>query len=186
MRATILVRNITENNQAAAAEIWQNGLQQTVDAIAAKFYLPSWFMNHTLGRLFNYMATQAMSLDGDVGPNGSNLCKHWKGDDRCMFIACAEQDKVIGLVGVKKGAKEQEAASDDDASIASIWRLSVSEAYRGQGVAEKLMLEAEKWAKENQCHSMTLNTMNPIASKFYIHKMKYTANVSCTYTKQLE
>jgi len=61
-----------------------------------------------------------------------------------MFIACAEQDEVIRLVGVKQGKKEQEAAASEDASIASIWRLSVSEEYHGQGVAEQLTLEAEK------------------------------------------
>ena len=186
----ITIRPIIKEDQAEAAEIWRCGLQQTVDACASKLYLPLWVVQPVLGRLFDRLAENAMSSQGDVGPNGSNLCQHWKGDDRCMFVACLKgqnkSNKIVGLVGAKLGMKECDKATTEEQHMASVWRLSVSDSFRRKGIAEKLMLRAEEWAREKQCDTMTLITANPIASRFYTTKMHYSCGImSFRYHKKL-
>lgn len=45
--------------------------------------------------------------------------------------------------------------------------LAVKDNYRGQGIGTRLVVEAEKFAKEHNCVLMTVNTQNYEAKSFY-------------------
>jgi GNAT superfamily N-acetyltransferase len=113
----------------------------------------------------------AMLPDGDVGPDGENLISNWiSKEDRIMFVAL-QGLKCVGCVGVKVGTdiEKQESGS----VVASIWRLSVDERARRQGVGMALMCAAEDWARQQGCSSMSLKSANKIAAKFYVEKAGY-------------
>ncbi|UNM96370.1 GNAT family N-acetyltransferase [Ignatzschineria rhizosphaerae] len=45
--------------------------------------------------------------------------------------------------------------------------LAVDEAYKGQGLGKKLMLEAERIARERKCHYIAVDTFSFQAPEFY-------------------
>lgn len=51
--------------------------------------------------------------------------------------------------------------------------MSVDPIIRGKGVATKLMMACEDWARSKGCKSMGLWTVNPVASNFYVKRMGY-------------
>ena len=115
---------------------------------------------------------QALSADGDVGPDGANLTKTYNGDDRCMMVATVgDPPQVVGCCAVKRGMDSTKIEAES--SIGSIWRMSVDPSARGKGIATKLMTACESWARQNGCKSMGLWTVNPVAANFYVKRMGY-------------
>merc|ERR1719198_68357 len=106
-----------------------------------------------MGWMMQRLAQSACSEDGDMGPEGKNLAKHWHDHaDRRMLVAvpdpCAtENDKpaIIACCGVKRGVSEKDEAPVTETSF-SIWRMSVSAQYRQKGVGRAIMQAAEEWA----------------------------------------
>jgi len=167
---SISIRLMNEADGARVAELWQQGLAQTSET-SSWFWPIQWYTAYRM----NQYATHAMSDDGDVGPKGSNLMKYW-GDkkDRAMLVACLS-DRVVGAVAVKKGMDYSK--EENDSRVGSIWRMSVDETVRRQGLGKKLMASAEERAKkEYHCQSMGLWTANPVAARFYCEKCGYAPN----------
>lgn len=85
--------------------------------------------------MMNKLQEHATSNEGDVGPDGSNLVKHWMNkSDRVMLVAECIQDVticgrttkqhiIVGCCGVKIGTFESEVGPESD--IGSVWRVSV-------------------------------------------------------------
>ena len=126
----------------------------------------------------NEMRDAAISENGDVGPDGSNLIKiYGEKNDRQMFVAVASdkdtsEEIVVGCCAVKRGMDEHN--SEPESDIASIWRMSVDESHRGQGIATKLMETCEEYAKTQlECKRMGMWTLNPVAANFYMNRMGY-------------
>lgn len=124
-------------------------------------------------RKMNEMRDVSLSAEGDVGPNGHNLLQTYGGkEDRCMFVACiGEPQVVVGCCAVKKGMDETEL--EEESQIGSIWRMSVDETYRGNGIATKLVTACEDWSRQVGCNTMGLYTINPVAAAFYVNRMGY-------------
>jgi GNAT superfamily N-acetyltransferase len=156
----VVVRPLVEGDGVDAARIWGRGLEQTVSAA-------SFIMRPLLRYALSSLRVSAMSVDGDFGPSGCNFYTHWANKtDRLMFIA--EIDGItVGCCGFKRGTDEKEIVPVS-CDFFSVWRLSVDEAYRGRGVAHKLMATGEAWAKSNGGTKIILQTANAIASKFYV------------------
>merc|ERR1711937_342506 len=75
---------------------------------------------------------------------------------------------LVGCCGVKRGTDEQKDVEDPEKTdVFSVWRLSVSEDARGEGLGRKLMDHVEEWARLRGGKKMQLFTGNPAASKFY-------------------
>ena len=51
--------------------------------------------------------------------------------------------------------------------VFTVYRLSVGDAFRRQGIAKALMNEAEAFAKDNGAVCMSLATISKPATKFY-------------------
>lgn len=167
MASEVTIRKLADQDKADVCRIWVDGLEQS--RLAAPWFLRRWFMP----KLYELRDT-ALAATGDVGPEGANLLQTY-GDktDRCMFVAVmGASPKVVGCCAVKKGMDET--APEPDSQIASIWRMSVDEAHRGHGIASKLMDVCEAWAKDHDCSTMRLMTINPAAANFYVARMGYT------------
>ena len=157
-----------ETDSSTVANIWVNGLNQTVQA--------KWWPVRPIWQfMFDKMAEDALSPDGDVGPDGKNLSEMWcnSAGNKCMLVAetniSDEGSVVVGCCGVVRGTslgKNTKNISNDETTF-SIWKMSVVEEFRGKGVGAKLILGAEDWAKRNGCLRMRMITANPIASRFY-------------------
>lgn len=167
MASEVTIRALAEQDKADVCRIWVDGLEQS--KLAAPWFMRRWFMPKLYG-----LRDTALAADGDVGPNGANLLQTYDGKtDRCMVVACMWTPlKVVGCCAVKKGMDE--AALEPDSETASIWRMSVDEAYRGHGIASRLMAACEAWAKDHDCTKMGLMTINPAAANFYVARMGYT------------
>lgn len=166
----INIRPLVESDAESVCKIWCSGLSQTT-----RHAIP-WFLRFVATQKMNELRDVAISENGEVGPNGSNLIKMYGNkDDRQMFIACEtfeSKEVVLGCCAVKRGMDEHNEEPDSD--IASIWRMSVDETHRGKGVATKLMEECERFAKSDlHCKRMGLWTLNPIAANFYVKRMGY-------------
>ena len=166
----VIIRPLCETDAPSVCEIWCNGLSQTTQ------HAIPWFLRPIATQKMNEMRDAAIAQDGDVGPNGVNLINMYGSkSDRQMFVACeniASSEVVLGCCAVKKGMDEHKEEPESD--IASIWRMSVDESYRGKGVATMLMRECEKFAKnELKCTRMGLWTLNPVAANFYTKRMGY-------------
>ena len=170
------VRVMEAQDAAAVAALWKNGLQQTADAAP-------WWMRPFVASAITKYGEKAMQEDGDVGPAGKHLMKNWNDKSenlRRMFVAVmfdeeehnneAEENPIVGVVGVKKGFGDEEDSENDQASI---WRMSVDPSVRRQGVGLALMNKAEDWARSNRCTSMKLVTGNAIAARFYTERAGY-------------
>ena len=166
----IIIRPLCESDAPSVCAIWCNGLSQTTE------YAIPWFLRPFATQKMNEMRDVATARDGDVGPNGANLMKMYGSqNDRQMFVACkkdASSEVVLGCCAVKRGMDEHK--EEPECDIASIWRMSVDESYRGKSIATMLMKECEKFAKDElKCTRMGLWTLNPVAAKFYMKRMGY-------------
>ena len=172
----ITIRPMEDSDCADVARIWLEGLEQSKTAVP--WWLHGWFMD---GMNRNLVAP-AISETGDVGPNGCNLMKtYMEPNDRCMMVATYADSSsnsddesvrvVVGCCAVKVGMDSTKV--EPDSKIGSIWRMSVDETCRGKGIATKLMTECETWAKQRNCTSMGLWTVNPVAANFYMKRMNY-------------
>jgi GNAT superfamily N-acetyltransferase len=127
-------------------------------------------MGYSLERYGN----EALAENGDVGPEGKHLFKTWMSpdkDDRTMLVAESDENVIVGCIGVKIG-KDME-KEEPGSTVASIWRMSVEESARRQGVGLSLIHAAERWARGHQCTTMVLETANKIAGQFYTKKAGY-------------
>lgn len=167
MTSEVTIRALADLDKADVCRIWVEGLEQS--KLAAPWFLRPWFMSKLYG-----MRDTALATTGDVGPDGANLLQTYDDKtDRCMYVACMGNPlQVVGCCAVKKGMDE--AAPEPDSQIASIWRMSVDEGFRGHGIASKLMAACETWARDHECTTMGLMTINPVAANFYVSRMGYT------------
>merc|ERR1712038_409243 len=159
-----------ESNAKQVHDIWIKGLEQTVKS-KNLLLRPFWKL------LFYLMARNAVRSNGDVGPSGQNLFKHWCQDNqnRCLLVAEKDVTKkderpnvIVGCIAIIRGTdcKMNAIVNQEDITF-SVWKMSVAEEFRRQGVGRKLVEDAEKWAAENGCKKMKMVTANPIASRFY-------------------
>lgn len=167
----VLIRPMNAKDAAAVAKIWRDGLSQTADSHG--FVLKP-IMRYSL----EHYGNEAMKTAGDVGPEGVNLVERWMAKvDRTMLVACCvdsddgSESKCIGCIGVKIGGDMEK--EEPGSTVASVWRMSVEESTRRQGVGLKLLRAAEEWAREHQCKTMVLETTNKIAAQFYTVKAGY-------------
>lgn len=155
---------MTREDAPYVAEIWKLGLAQTSQSY--NFVLLKTLMGYAL----EHYGQHAMTPEGDVGPEGKNLVDAWMNqNDRTMLVATdasTEGLHTVGCIGVKigKDMTKQETGS----TVASVWRMSVAEAFRRQGVGLSLMHAAEEWARQQGCSAVILETTNKIAAQFYI------------------
>lgn len=161
----VIIRPMKKEDEVDVAEIWLEGLSQTADSMFVLF-------RPTTQNKMKLYGEAATSEAGDIGPNGSKLMEFWGNkDDRVMLVACLseEPDKVVGAVGVKKGASYSD--KEPESTQASLWRMSASSQVRRRGLGEKLMQAADEWARDKyHCTSMGPWTSNGIAAKFYCEK----------------
>mmetsp|Transcript_58815 Transcript_58815/g.143872 ORF Transcript_58815/g.143872 Transcript_58815/m.143872 type:complete len:237 (-) Transcript_58815:60-770(-) len=187
--AVITIHPLSPEDAPAVTRLWVDGLQQTRDAVAS--HKKNWIVVGLLvSTMMDRLETKALSDEGHMGPNGSNLCTFWtEQPDRQFFVAKkrrqqqgkdsnnreeeAEEgeeesgDIVVGCVGVKRGIYEDRV--ELDSLSASVWNVSVHENCRRLGIGTMLMEHAENWAKqkEQSCTRMHLFTGNPKARAFY-------------------
>lgn len=163
------------NDAPHICRIWCDGLEQTTEA--CQWRITKYLVSHMMNKLQEH----ATSNDGDVGPDGSNLVKHWMNkSDRLMLVAeCTynndgddgdtsdtiEQKRIVGCCGVKIGTSESDLGPETD--VGSVWRVSVDKSARSRGVGKALMTEAEQWISHKSCTKMQLVTGNRIAANFY-------------------
>ena len=84
-------------------------------------------------------------------------------------IIYEEDERIIGMVGMMLGLRYEK-----NESYIRVVALVVDSKFRGLGIGTKLLLEAEKWAKEQGANMITLNSGNRnernIAHQFYISR----------------
>ena len=165
----VKIRKFNPNTDAKSlTEVWVKGLDQTSNA-------KWWFQRQWWKDMFVRYAAKATSEDGDMGPEGANLAKHWCTDEgnRCMLIAelvSKEETNpplLVGCCGIVRGTSLSAEDIDKTETRFSIWKMSVDEKIQGKGVGGKLMKAAEVWAKDNGCLKLRMITANPVASYFY-------------------
>ena len=181
----VLIRLIESRDAAQASLCWVTGLKQTSESVPEE-------KREEVASFFREYARKECEEGGGIGPDGMALINTWHHDpagsvdrDCRMFVAVREDTDtadserdtkppthvVLGLVGVKRGMDSREFpidASQEDYSVFSIWKMSVSEDARGLGLGRRLMAAAEQWAKGRpNAQVMRLYTGNPIAAKFY-------------------
>jgi ribosomal protein S18 acetylase RimI-like enzyme len=83
--------------------------------------------------------------------------RHTRWEEKVYFIKALEKGKVLGLLEMCI-----------QAGVAKIKDVIIAHNHRREGVGRKLMLEAEKLAKENKAHKIYLITGKDwISEKFY-------------------
>jgi len=117
------------------------------------------------------MADEAVTEQGNLGPDGSNLFGIWSRSDRCFLVA-EFRGRVIGCCGVKRGTDSQGTA-EESCPVCSVWKVSVDASMRRSGVGQLLMEAAEAWALDAGATEMNLCTGNPAARDFYCKRMGY-------------
>jgi GNAT superfamily N-acetyltransferase len=159
---TFAVRQMARDDAPHVGEIWRRGLVQTAESY--NFAV----MKTILGYALDRYGQHAMTPEGDVGPGGRNLVHAWMNqNDRTMLVATdSSEGLIVGCIGVKVGKDmtKQETGS----TVASVWRMSVEESFRRQGVGLSLIRAAEEWARQQGCSSVVLETTNKFAAQFYI------------------
>ena len=162
-RINVTIRPMIEKDAPKVAEIWRNGLKQTAES----YFVLKPLMEYLLAKY----SEDAMKPEGDIGPEGNNLLDIWLSkSDRTMLVAC-QDNKCIGCIGVKVG--EDMNKQEPGSTLGSVWRMSVEESHRRQGVGLMLINAAEDWARQQRCTAMILETTNKIAAKFYTEKAGY-------------
>ena len=202
----ITIRPLEPRDASQATRVWCAGLQQTVDTAPddeirqkyAEYFAksvenecaPGGAMGINGEGLINYYCGSC-SGGGDTGRGGD---EQQRGSDATMFVAVQQQqqsddtvkqkEKVIGMVGVKRGMDCKTFPTDqttEDYGIFSIWKMSVEAESRGKGVGKQLMAAAEEWVRRQQdAKTMRLYTANPIAASFYTNKDVGFINVKKT------
>lgn len=167
----VVIRPMCEKDAPQVAEIWRRGLAQTAESHS----LP---LRPIMRFALEQYGENAMTPQGDVGPEGINLVDAWISKiDRTMLVASCDDDSnnntmsIIGCIGVKVGKDMEE--EEPDSTVASIWRMSVAESCRRHGVGLLLMKSAEDWARQKKCTTMMLETTNKIAARFYTKRAGY-------------
>ena len=196
MADEVVIRHFcAESDAKAVHDIWMNGLEQTVQS--------KWFLFRPIWRLFfHIMARNAIKANGDVGPNGQNLFDHWCEDsnNRCLLVGeqnCLGKDEkkynIVGCIVVIRGTDTRNNPMvNKEETTFSVWKMSVADEYRRQGIGRRLLDDAENWAKNNGCKKMKMITANPIASKFYqkqgykpVHSNILFSWLGCWYDKDI-
>lgn len=167
LEVVIVVRPLELADAAQAAQVWEDGLQQTVDLA------PSPDRRQMYQDYFAKQVEQERAEDGLMGPHGQGLYQFYinNNENDChMFVAVRGCDnQVVGLVGVKRGIDYTKFPSqeDEDYKTFSIWKLSVAE--RRRGIGQKLMAAAEAWVRQQpDARKIRLLTGNPVAASFYL------------------
>jgi GNAT superfamily N-acetyltransferase len=99
---------------------------------------------------------QAIVLEGVRGFNRTLFAHHPPGQDLAIAIRDPDSnDPVGGLLGRTNGG------------WLAIELLFVPEAFRGVGLATQLIAMAEEEARNRDCHSAWIDTLNPVALRLY-------------------
>ncbi len=157
---------MTREDAPFVASLWRHGLAQTAESY--NFVVLKTVMGHFLEQY----GENAMKPEGDVGPEGRNLVDAWMNqNDRIMLVAMDASTEVdslviVGCIGVKVG--KDMTKQEPGSTVASVWRMSVEEMFRRQGIGLSLMHAAEEWARNQGCKTMVLETTNKIAAQFYL------------------
>ena len=161
----------SDTDASQVCQIWINGLEQTVDS--------KWWPTQPLWRLlFNHMAKQAIQENGDIGPNGKNVSTYWCEDIENRYMLVAEKNvivgenfgrgTVVGCIAVVRGINSGISLNvDSTEEIFSVWKMSVAEESRRNGIGARLLTAGEEWAVAHGCKRMRMITANPVASRFY-------------------
>ena len=196
MAEEVVIRHFcAESDAKAVHDIWINGLEQTVQS--------KWFLFRPIWRLFfHIMARYATKTNGDVGPNGQNLFNYWCVDNhnRCLLVGeknCfgkgEKNGNIVGCIAVIRGTdSKMNLLVNPDETIFSVWKMSVADECRRQGIGRKLLDAGENWATSNGCKKIKMITANPIASKFYqkqgykpVHSNILFSWLGCWYDKDI-
>ena len=196
MGDVVTIRHFNPESDAKQVhDIWINGLEQTVES-------KNWLLRPFWKLLFYLMARNAVRSNGDVGPSGQNLFKHWCQDNQNRCLLVAEKDvtrkdetpnAIVGCIAIIRGTncKVNAIVNREDVTF-SVWKMSVAGDFRRQGVGRKLIMAGEKWAVENGCKTMKMVTANPVASRFYqnqgyktIHPSFFFGWLGSWYEKQI-
>lgn len=155
---TVTIRSMSEADCSEIADIWLQGLEQTAEGLETDV------ASQVRASMQQY-GEKACSLEGDVGPEGCFLYERWNGKPAAIMYVAEYEGRVVGSVAVQQGMDLGE--PHDDSTVASIWRMSVSNNVRRKGVGQKLMETAEAWAKSRSCTCIQLYTANLVAGAFY-------------------
>jgi len=110
----------------------------------------------TLTFLDDDAALRKVVVDGIRGFNAALFANHPPGQDLAIAIRDPETNEPVGgLCGRTAGG------------WLGIELLFVPEAFRGMGLATRLMTLAEEEAKRRGCHSAWIDTLNPKALALY-------------------
>jgi GNAT superfamily N-acetyltransferase len=180
-----IIRPFEPRDAAQAAQVWSDGLDQTIDSAPAE-------KRASFKEFFTKCRDEAFAEGGDVGVEGHGLVEFYyhdpngKEDRDCrMFVAVSEPDDgsavastVLGLVGIKRGMHQKDfpASTADDYGFFSVWKMSVASDGRRMGIGKRLMGAIESWVKtRSRVDAIRLFTGNPVAARFYTSpKVGYT------------
>jgi len=143
----------------------------------------SFLYSHAFWQAIKAQAKQSMAEstfhekwmnNGGGSTSSSTSSTTWDKSRTHFFVAQLSDDPTgtpIGCVGIKSVHTlhhERDTKAQDMPFEASIWRLSVDDSMRGEGIGRLLMQSAEKWAKDVAgCKNMTLITGNEDSKVFY-------------------
>jgi len=97
-------------------------------------------------------------LDGVRGFNRTLFARHPPGKDLAIAIRDPDSSEPVGgLLGRMNGG------------WLAIELIFVPEAFRGMGLATRLIAMAEEEARKHDCHSAWIDTLNPKALRLYQH-----------------
>lgn len=97
-------------------------------------------------------------------------------------IVAEMNGEIVGMVGLNKGL-----FYEYDGSYVRSVAFVVDSNYRRRGVGENLIIETERWAKEQEANAIGLNSGNRperVAAHTFYSKMGYEAN-STGFSKSL-
>jgi GNAT superfamily N-acetyltransferase len=107
-----------------------------------------------------------------------NLNAHTEPDE-LVLVGCID-DHVAGFVAAHLSRPDADAhrqlARHLSVSNVIVNALAVAENHRRAGVGSALMLEVERWAREQGAHVISLDTNihSPLSVSFYENRMNYT------------
>lgn len=149
-------------------------------SFGVSLYTPigSFLYSHALWQAIKAQGKQSMAPstfhDKWLNKGTTSSSSTWDKTRTHFFVAQRSDDPSgtpIGCVGVKSVHTlhhERDARASDTPFEASIWRLSVDDRMRGEGIGRLLMQRAEKWAKETAfCNNISLITGNEDSKIFY-------------------
>lgn len=158
--------------------VLQNGLEGRLEFCGSDQQRKATLAYHNSQKDRNF---KKMKKDCDEG---------FKQFNRRVFVA-VNKTKVLGSIGIKPRARKPL----KDRSGVELYNVQVLPEYRGTGLAQRLLKEAETYCKRQKISSIYLTTQDNLtrAIKFYekegylfTHKKKWDSYQLCYYKKDLK